>query len=201
MPSGLPLRTTNTTVDVNGTLASGRRCCQLAAMRPDFDWIASMSYDIASVTRSASRPSITARACLPEPPCDWLTVSVCPVLLCQCLAKAVLTSWYSSRVGSYETLSSFRPAGAPPPRLHCAANSSRLASPARVTISSSWARCCRRRWCPGPAADLGHALADVGQRGPVEDLRDRVADLLHDHARAAGLLAHALLAARRRRAR
>ena len=36
---------------------------------------ASTSYASASVTTSAWSPSMTARACLPEPPCDWLIVT------------------------------------------------------------------------------------------------------------------------------
>ena len=61
-----------------------------------FSAIALMSEASASVTTSASRPSITVRACLPEPPCDCLMVSL-PVILsplwaCQCLAKAALKS-------------------------------------------------------------------------------------------------------------
>src|SRR5918994_2015097 len=61
---------------------------------------------------SASRPSRTARACFDEPPCDCWKVTALPVFACQCFAKAALKSWYSSRVGSYETLSrSCAPAG------------------------------------------------------------------------------------------
>ena len=40
------------------------------------------------------------RACLPEPPCDWLMSTDCPVFCFHCAANALLTSWYSSRVGS-----------------------------------------------------------------------------------------------------
>ena len=40
-----------------------------------------MSLDWFIVTTSASRPSITERACLLEPPCDWLTVDVFAGLL------------------------------------------------------------------------------------------------------------------------
>ena len=52
--------------------------------------MASMSPASARVTTSASSPSITERACLPEPP--WLarTVTFWPVLACHCLAKASL---------------------------------------------------------------------------------------------------------------
>ena len=68
---------------------------------------------------------MTARACLPEPPCDWLMVTAWPVFAFQDVANAALKSWYSSRVGSYETLSSVtaacaarapRPAGRMPAR-------------------------------------------------------------------------------------
>ena len=52
----------------------------------------SMSPASASVTTSASSPSITARACLPEPPCDWLMVMASPVLAFQSAAKASLNS-------------------------------------------------------------------------------------------------------------
>src|SRR6476620_4312850 len=65
-----------------------------------------MSYASARVTTSASRPSITDRACLPEPPCDWLMVTACPFFTFHWAANAALTAWYSSRVGSYDTLSS-----------------------------------------------------------------------------------------------
>src|SRR6185295_18885545 len=68
--------------------------------------MASMSAASASVTTSAGRPSITARAWRPEPLCDWVTVTVSPVFFFQYSAKALLKSSYNSRVGSYETLSS-----------------------------------------------------------------------------------------------
>ncbi len=77
----------------------GSRVCQLRGMRPDWA-MASMSYARASVTTSASSPSITARACLPEPPCDWLIATFSPLFPFQYFAKAALKSWYSSRVGS-----------------------------------------------------------------------------------------------------
>ena len=41
--------------------------------------MASVSMNEASVTTSASSPSMTARACVLEPPCDCLMVSVVPV--------------------------------------------------------------------------------------------------------------------------
>ena len=101
-------------VDVYGAELLGSRFCQSLFTRPDFSAMASMSPDSASVTTSASRPSITERACLPEPPCDWLTSSVCPVFCFHCAPNALLTSWYSSRVGSYDTFSSFTCACATP---------------------------------------------------------------------------------------
>ena len=68
--------------------------------------IASTSAASASVTTSAARPSMTERAWRPEPPCDWLTLTVSPVFFFQYSANALLKSVYSSRVGSYDTLSS-----------------------------------------------------------------------------------------------
>ncbi len=59
-----------------------------------------MSPASASVATSASMPSMMERACLPEPPCDCLTLTSWPLLAFQCLAKAWLYSTYSSRVGS-----------------------------------------------------------------------------------------------------
>src|SRR5882724_10445517 len=58
---------------------------------------------------------MTERACLPDPPCDWLTVTLWPVCCCHFCAKALLMSTYSSRVGSYETLRSLTCARAVPP--------------------------------------------------------------------------------------
>ena len=49
--------------------------------------IASISYAKARVTISAFRPSITALACFPEPPCDCFIVTSCPVLSFQYLEK------------------------------------------------------------------------------------------------------------------
>ncbi len=50
--------------------------------------MASMSPAKARVTTSASSPSITERACLPEPPCEVRMVTFWPVLACHSLAKA-----------------------------------------------------------------------------------------------------------------
>src|SRR4051812_1939291 len=49
--------------------------------------------------------SMTLRACAPEPPLESLIASFSPVFACQYFAKLALKSAYSSRVGSYETLS------------------------------------------------------------------------------------------------
>jgi len=62
--------------------------------------MASVSGQSASVTTSASRPSITARAWVPEPPCDCLMASGVPVSFSYFGTKAALTSRHSSRVGS-----------------------------------------------------------------------------------------------------
>ena len=55
---------------------------QLAALGEGVDVVAWFI-----VTTSASRPSITMRACLLEPPCDWLTVTSSPVGFFQCAAE------------------------------------------------------------------------------------------------------------------
>jgi hypothetical protein len=70
MPFGLPLRTTKTIVDVYGSERFGRRLSQSFAMRPALA-MAFVSDHSASVATSASSPSMMARACVPEPPCDW----------------------------------------------------------------------------------------------------------------------------------
>ena len=69
MPFGFPFRTRNTIVEVYGVLLFGSRFCQSFVVSPAFA-IASTSYASASVTTSASSPSMTARAWLPDPPCD-----------------------------------------------------------------------------------------------------------------------------------
>ena len=76
MPFGLPLRTRNTVVEVLGALLLGRRLAQSAGISLPRLAMASMSLDWFIVTTSASSPSITERACLLEPPCDWLTRDV-----------------------------------------------------------------------------------------------------------------------------
>src|SRR5688572_27334422 len=91
MPFGLPLRTRITVVEVLGAALLGRRLAQSVAIRPRLA-IASMSLDWFMVTTSASRPSITERACLLEPPCDWLTVTSSPAWAFQDLMKAGLIS-------------------------------------------------------------------------------------------------------------
>ena len=87
-------------VEVYGALLFARRLCQFFGSSSDFPAMASMSYASARVTTSACKPSITARACLPEPPCDCLMTTSTPVLAFQYLLNAALKSWYSSRVGS-----------------------------------------------------------------------------------------------------
>ncbi len=78
-------------VEVYGELLCARCFCQSAGSRP-LAATASISAASASVTTSASRPSTTERACLPEPPCDWLMVTVSPVFCFQCAANAGLYS-------------------------------------------------------------------------------------------------------------
>jgi hypothetical protein len=68
------LRTTKTIVDVYGSEWFGRRVSQSLSMRPAFA-MAFVSDHIASVATSASRPSMMARAWVPEPPCDWRMVT------------------------------------------------------------------------------------------------------------------------------
>ncbi|MCY1180290.1 hypothetical protein D9M73_207220 [compost metagenome] len=69
---------------------SGRRACQSAGNSLPSLFSSSMSPARARVTTSAFRPSITARACLPEPPWDCCTVRSSPPAAFQCLAKAAL---------------------------------------------------------------------------------------------------------------
>src|SRR5262245_48291033 len=90
MPLGLPLRTRNTMVDVYGELLCGRRDCQFTGRSLRLVTRASMSAAKASVTTSAGRPSITVRACLPEPPCDCLMFTSCPVLVFQYWVNSLL---------------------------------------------------------------------------------------------------------------
>src|SRR5215468_7151480 len=90
IPLGLPLRTRNTIVEVYGELLSARRLAQLIGNSLPCAATASISAASASVTTSAARPSITERACLPEPPCDWLILTSSPVFCFQYLANAAL---------------------------------------------------------------------------------------------------------------
>jgi hypothetical protein len=55
---------------------------------------------MASVTTSASRPSMTARAWVPDPPCDCLIVSVVPLACWYLAMNASFSARQSSRVGS-----------------------------------------------------------------------------------------------------
>ncbi len=78
MPFGLPLRTRNTIVDVYGQLLCGKRFCQSAGIRLGQLGDLVDVVGEASVTTSAFRPSMTARACVPAPPCDCSIVTSCP---------------------------------------------------------------------------------------------------------------------------
>ena len=80
-------------LETYGALLFGSRSSQLSGSRRPFSAIASMSPASASVTTSASMPSITERACLPEPPCDWRTLTLSLVLPFQYAAKAALYCW------------------------------------------------------------------------------------------------------------
>src|SRR5580765_480763 len=60
-----------------------------------------MSYARAKVTMSAPKPSISRRACFPEPSWDCLIVTWSPVLACQYFEKEAFSSAYNSLVGSY----------------------------------------------------------------------------------------------------
>src|ERR1035438_6495448 len=89
---GFPVRTTKTIVEEKGVLFLGRRACHVLGRRPALDAIASMSPEGGIFSSSASGPSVTDRACLPEPPCDWLIVTFWPVLAAQAFANAAFTS-------------------------------------------------------------------------------------------------------------
>ena len=81
---------------------------------------------------------MTARTCLPEPPCDWLTVTSWPVFAFQAVANAVFTSWYSSRVGSYDTFSSDTgDAASSTATPTVGASAARRPAPARVSENTS----------------------------------------------------------------
>src|SRR5262245_57785588 len=99
MPLGFPLRTTNTMVDVYGSELLGSRFSHPGAICPALR-MASVSGHRASETTSASRPSITARAWVVEPPCDCLISSVLPLCAWYFGVNAALMSRHSSRVGS-----------------------------------------------------------------------------------------------------
>jgi hypothetical protein len=90
MAFGLPLRTRITLTEAVGALWSGRRLAQSAGTRPPRSARMSMSLSWFIVMTSASRPSITLRACLLEPPWDWRRSSTWPVVLSQWAAKAAL---------------------------------------------------------------------------------------------------------------
>ena len=69
IPFGLPFLTRMTVTEVVGAALLGRRLAQSSGIS-FARAMASMSLDWFIVTTSASRPSITERACLLDPPCD-----------------------------------------------------------------------------------------------------------------------------------
>ena len=75
---GFPLRTTNTIVDVYGSDRFGYRFSQSGSRSPALA-TAFVSVHRASEITSPGSPSITARAWLPEPPCDWRMNTLVPV--------------------------------------------------------------------------------------------------------------------------
>jgi hypothetical protein len=85
---GLPLCTRITGTDVVGALSLGSRVAQLAGSSAPRSARTSMSVAWFIVTTSASRPSSTLRACLLDPPCDWLTTRGAPPACFQCAMKA-----------------------------------------------------------------------------------------------------------------
>jgi len=90
MPLGSSLRTSNTMMEVQGAKLCVRRFCQSLGIKPPWLTKASTSPASASVTTSASMPSMTELACLPEPPCDCLMLTSWPALAFQYLANAAL---------------------------------------------------------------------------------------------------------------
>ncbi|MND62037.1 hypothetical protein D3C80_533100 [compost metagenome] len=80
----------NTVAEVNGALLFGRRLAQSCGTRPPLSARALMSVAWFMVMTSAGRPSITARACLLEPPWDICRVMLSPFSACQCFWKAAL---------------------------------------------------------------------------------------------------------------
>ena len=97
---GLPLRTRITVTEVVGAALFGRRFAQSSGISLPRVAMASMSLDWFIVTTSASRPSITARACLLDPPWDWLIVRSSPLACFHCFWKAGLISLKNSRATS-----------------------------------------------------------------------------------------------------
>ncbi|MNH13620.1 hypothetical protein D3C79_731980 [compost metagenome] len=84
------MRTMNTVAEVKGALLSGRRAAHSFGTRPPCSARALMSVAMFMVMTSAGRPSMTARACLLEPPWDILICSGSPPSACQCFWKAAL---------------------------------------------------------------------------------------------------------------
>ncbi|MNZ83111.1 hypothetical protein D3C78_1018310 [compost metagenome] len=86
------MRTMNTVAEVKGALLSGRRAAQSCGISWPWSCRALMSVAMFMVMTSAGRPSITARACLLEPPWDiWICSGWLPSA-CQCFWKATLYS-------------------------------------------------------------------------------------------------------------
>ncbi|MNN52831.1 hypothetical protein D3C81_1675520 [compost metagenome] len=84
------MRTMNTVAEVKGALLSGRRAAQSCGISWPWSCRALMSVAMFMVITSAGRPSITARACLLEPPWDIWMVSGLPPSACQCFWNAGL---------------------------------------------------------------------------------------------------------------
>jgi hypothetical protein len=70
----------------------GRRFCQSAGISRAFGELVDVVGQRQRHHVGVSRPSITERACLPEPPWLCLTVTTSPVFFCQWAAKALLNS-------------------------------------------------------------------------------------------------------------
>ncbi|MNV69307.1 hypothetical protein D3C71_1622120 [compost metagenome] len=84
------MRTMNTVAEVNGALLFGRRVTQLSGTSLPLSARALMSVAMFMVMTSAGRPSITARACLLEPPKDICTLTFSLCSASQCFWKAGL---------------------------------------------------------------------------------------------------------------
>ena len=74
---GFPFLTRKTIVEVYGEELPGNLSAQPFSSKSTFSRSAT-SFSKANVTTSASRPSITERACDPDPPCDWIIFTSFP---------------------------------------------------------------------------------------------------------------------------